>query len=243
MNNNFDVNYTSTTGVTPYKGINNDWYITGYLGLKFNSSSKFGASMLNNNTSFSNSAILDSLSVNASGFVIQGIGMFNSFYKLPAPLTPINSFQIAFTFLLSTRYYEGPLDFSLNVTSPSKNIVVFSPAFSVQEASNQRAHINFQGFGTSGLGYYNEVNLADGNVSLDPTLNSSSNFTISRVTVSYPFTLSNVSYGFAHQPYLWNSNFTSYTRGNYSLDLWLEINMPAHGFDGQMNITIFTKNS
>lgn len=238
-------NDSEITNVTPYKGVDNSWFIWVTLQLQYNSSSRFGDSVLNNGFGPNNSAVLESLHVDTSGFSYgkNGISM-GDLRSLPMPLVPGYSSNIQLEVQVGTYRYDGPLNFSINVSSPAENIAIYRPSVSVVAASNQSSPVSLDVESYYGESLADNSYVVMGNQSFLQSvgLNSVSNFTISKVTVNSPFAVSNISYGVATRAETTNSTGT-YFFGPYILSVEISIMAPTGPFEQDLDITIYTGNA
>ncbi len=241
----------TTASEMPIIHVQGKWEIPLLLWFNYNYSSPLYELWNTVGYRLNDSAVLANISVQTPGLVLYDV-VENS-VNLPIPLTSAFFNMAMVIFNIETMQYKGPLNITLNVTSPATNMVIYKPNVSIINAPNQSSPVTYAPpifnvtwigglqFGESGdyAAFCNE------SIPHTVALCSSSNFSISKVLLNYPFTALNVSYVSAERAVEthYYTNDTTIWSGPYLLDFTFNILLPPNPYNCTIDITVFTQNS
>ncbi len=221
----------------PNERISGVWQMMVPFTFGFNSSSTLYKNLYNNSFDLEDSVVINSVEVTTPGFRVSIFG--NGFYQDNLVYVPTEEYAPYYSDMfvtVHTMYYHGPLNITINATSPAPNIVVFNTNFSIKYSGNQSAPYAETSVSTSGI-YFGPKNyqaiVSPQGIAFSVWLASVDNFSITSITISAPFSIPQNAYS---QP-VRELNGGSY---GYYDNLNFNITPPGGPFMGYLNITVYT---
>lgn len=179
------------------------WFLQVFFDLDYNTSSPLYNLWNSEGYNLNDSAVLSSISAQTPGLAFTSF-LDNGVSSVPCPLVPGRSNWGMLTFSISMEQYRGPLNISMNITSPASNMVIYEPTWQINGWGNDNTPVfaNFTDVGGIQIGVngFGTWTSCSSSVSVEMTLTCKSNFSLTGVDATSPFSTSNLSHPLAKRP-------------------------------------------
>lgn len=240
-NPNHFLNDSAVSNLKASENSNGVWQMDVPLTLWFNNSSKLYQNINAYGYGLNDSVVVQSIVTTTPGFSSYLVKYNGN--AGPFPYIPLIQYTVPYQQLIvniNTMSYHGPLNVTINVTSPAQNILIYRPNLTIQYDGNSTPPTLSGGLSLNGLALPSKntyVTVASGSLNFSVELIDQSNFTVTGITVSKPFSVPSQSYSEPGQGYSEQNGTRTYS-GPYVDVVSFSLIPPKGPFSGNLNITI-----